>query len=167
MRFPWSTTHGMPLHSLHYSEIWHLHEISLVNDTWHAIAFPILFRNLIFKWDFLGQRHMACRYISYTIQKFKWDFLGQQHMACLYIPYTIQKCDIYMRFPWSTTHEMLLHFLYYSKIWHLHEIPLVNDTWHAVTFPILFKNLTFNNAWHAITFPILFRNLTFKWDSFG
>ena len=25
LRFPWSTTHGMPLYFLYYSKIWHLH----------------------------------------------------------------------------------------------------------------------------------------------
>ena len=32
-------------------------------------------------------------------------------------------------------------------------------TWHAATFPILFRNLTIslvNDTWHAIIFPILF-----------
>ena len=52
-----------------YSEIWHLHEISMVNNTWHAVTFPILFRNLTFTWHFHSQRHKACCYISYTVQK--------------------------------------------------------------------------------------------------
>jgi len=67
-------------------------EISLVNDIWRAVTFPILFRNLTFTWDFLGQRHMAGRYISYTVQKFgiyMRYFLGQWHIACHYISYTV------------------------------------------------------------------------------
>ena len=145
LRFPWSMTHGMLLHFLYYSEIWHLHEVTLVNDTWHAIIFPILFRNLTCTWDFLGQWHMACCYITYAIQKF----------------------DIYLKFPWSTTHGMPLYFLYYSEIWHLHEISLVSDTWHAVTLLCyseiwhLLEISMVNGTWHAITFPILFINLTF------
>ena len=69
------------------------------------------------------------------------------------ISYTVQKFDIYMRFPWSTTHNVplnflycseiwdflgqwqLLHFLYCSEIWHLHDISMVSNTWHVVTFP--------------------------------
>ena len=31
--------YGMPLHFLYCSEIWHLHEISMVNDTLHTIKF--------------------------------------------------------------------------------------------------------------------------------
>ena len=80
-------------------KIWHLCDTSLVNNTWHAVIFPILFRNLMFTWDFLGhdQWYKACQYISYTIQKF----------------------DIYMRFPWSRSmiHGMPLYFLHYSEIW--------------------------------------------------
>jgi len=143
MRFPWLMTHGMPLHFLYYSEIWYLNEISLVNDTWHAVTFPILFRNLNEISLVNNTWHAFTFPILFRNVTFTWDFHGQQHMKCCYISYTIQKFDIYMRSLWSTTHGMLLHFLYYSK------------------------NLTFNNAWHAITFPILFRNLTFKWDSFG
>ena len=41
------------------------------------------------------------------------------------------------------TIDVLLDFLTIQKILHLHEISLVNDTWHAVAFPILFRNLTF------------------------
>ena len=179
IRLSWSMAHGVPLHFLYCSEIWHLFEISLVKNPWHAITFPtlfrnlhwheipldsdkwnavtfpILFRNLTFTWDSFGQWHMACRYISYTIQKFdiymrflwtitfpilfrnltfKWDFLGQWHMACRYIFYTVQKFDIYIRFLWTMTHGMSLHFLYCSEIWHLLKIPLVNDAWHAVHF---------------------------------
>jgi len=90
--------------------------------------------------------------------------------ACHYISYAVQNFDIYMRFLWSTAHGKLLHFVYCSEIWHLHEIPLVNDTWYAVTFPILFRNLKIslvNDTWHAITLPILFRNLTSTWNFLG
>ena len=64
-----------------------------------------------------------------------------------------RKFDIYMTFPRSTTQR---HMAYH---------------YHAVTFPMLFKNLAFtwdsldNDVWYAITFPILFINLTFTWDS--
>ena len=54
--------------------------------------------------------------------------------------------EMYMRFLWSTTHGMLLHFLYCLKIWHLYEISCI---------------------WHFVTFPILLRSLTFTWNSFG
>jgi len=144
MWFLWTTAHGMPLHFLCCSEIWDLNEISLDNDTRHAVTFPILFRNLTFTFDSFGQWHMACRYISYTVQNltFTWDSFGQWCMVCHYISYTLQKFDIYMRFLWSTTHGMLLHFLYYSEISHVHEISLVNDTLYAITLPVLFRNLT-------------------------
>ena len=65
---------------------------------WHVIIrFPYYSQNLTFMWHFLGQWHVACRYISYTIQKF----------------------DVYMRFPWSRSmiHGMPLYFLHYSEIW--------------------------------------------------
>ena len=45
VRFPYyseiSLVNGMPLHFLYCSEIWHLHEIFLVKNTWHAVTFPM------------------------------------------------------------------------------------------------------------------------------
>ena len=129
MRFLWSTTHVMPLNFLYCST---------------------------FTWHFLGQWHMACCYISNTVQKFD------------------------MRFPWSMTNGMPLYFLYYSEIWHeislviwhmggcyiwhLHVISLVNDTWHAITFPIYtIQKFGMRLPWSMIHTP--FRKLT--WDFLG
>jgi len=78
MRFLWLTTHGMLLHFLCYSEIWYLHDIFLVNDTWHAVAFPIA-----------------------TVQNLKIFLVNDTWHAIYYIAYTVQKFDIYMKFPWS------------------------------------------------------------------
>jgi len=114
-------TIDMLLDFLTIQKIWHIHEISLVNNTW--FHFPE-----IWHWHeiLLGQQHMRFLWsmthgmpLHFRNFTFTWDFLGLWHMACYYISYTIQTFDNCMRFPWSLTHGMLLHCLYCSEIWYL------------------------------------------------
>jgi len=78
-----------------------------------------------------------------------------------------------MRFPWSMTHGMLLLFL--RNVTFTYDF---DDTWHAIKFPILFRDLIFayydmpvyflcaiqkfeiyieiylvSDTWHAVNFP--------------
>ena len=80
----------------------------------------------------------ACHYLSYTVQKFEVSLVKNTWYVISY-----QKFDIYMRFRWSMKHGMLLTFLYRSEIWHLHETSMVNNTWYANKFSLVFGNLTF------------------------
>ena len=74
---------SLSLDFLHWLEIWHLHEISMVNDKWYAITFP---RSLTFTQDFHSQWHMTCCYISYAVPNLTitQDFHSQWHMAWCY-----------------------------------------------------------------------------------
>ena len=70
-----------------------IYAIPLVKNTWHAVTFPILLRNLTFTWNSFGQEHMTCCYIS-------------------------QKFDNYMKFFWSqcTIMTKILTFTWDSQL---------------------------------------------------
>ena len=78
-------TIDMLLGFLTIQKIWHLHEISLVSDTWHAVKFPR------FPWLMTHDMLLYCLEILTST----WNFLGQNAVI---FPINVQNLDIYMRF---------------------------------------------------------------------
>ena len=113
-----------------------------VTCLWHGI--PLTFLNLTFTWDFHGQRYMACFPILFS----------QWHMACHYFSEILHLYEISLNNTWHAI-KFSINLIF---TWNFH-------TWHAITFPTLFRNYLYENSldsntWHA---PILFRNLKFTW----
>ena len=59
---------------------------------------------------------------------------------------TVKKFDIYVGFPWSTTHDVPLHFLYTAQKFDIYMRFSWSVTHDDMLFPILFKDLTFATA---------------------
>ena len=87
--------------------------------------------------------------------------ISQPMVACHYISYTVQK--FYISSGNNTWHAVTFPILVRNLTLILH---LVKDTWHAVAFPILFIYIRFC-WWMCHYISMLFRNLTFTWDFLG
>jgi len=153
LAFPWLADFGYCILFADFlSHFWQLHPILANTRQLHDFG---LFSWIIQLWSDIGSLPNLSKMTWRTVQRYytgkKWHFHANISMVMSVLNLLYKTCNksvyckcISVTFPGNfmrpghflyQTIDMLLDFLTIQKIWYLHEISLVNDTWHTVIFP--------------------------------